>query len=525
MKTMKHALIIGIENYNIGISNVQYASNDANAFKEAMLVNGCEDSNIHMLVNEDATTSSIMSTLQRLSYGIKDNDELIFFFAGHGEIDNGRQYLITYDTSYSDIPSTAIPLDELFSNIRNFGRVTFFLDSCYSGMPINALQRGGENLERDPFEVLKNLEYQVAFASCKNGEKSYGSEILQHGTWTYHVIQALTGKAPNCIYNPNGELKSSSLQEYLNNHVPSFVRQEHGEQKIQTPWFFGGFTRDFSVRQANTSLASWESNEKILPKVSPLTTTTIEDLTVKPPAIQVNVERQIKNFYNIQTGLTRNLSGFKRGSHTEPKYLTKATRDFVIDVAQDDIKEEITHYAKQIQKTGLFKNSQIVVDYDGWGCIDLNQVFYILVSVEQHHETLDMYIMKTELIIHSGMTEDFFEMLPKLSLAIFEKIDFEVPYKINISNTLSILEQKVDDNILYNYIPGEDNIIISLRDETGRITLRGESNIIEFYSQNSSLIGVFDELKVFLDSIENEQIKSLVLGKRTGKKMPTGTRE
>ncbi|MFB5281803.1 caspase domain-containing protein [Peribacillus sp. Hz7] len=507
---MKYALIIGIEDYKLGINKVHYASNDANAFKKAMLLNGCEDSNIHILVNEDATTSSILSTLHKLSYEIKENDELIFFFAGHGEIVKGRQYLITYDTSYSNIPSTAIPLDELFSNIRNFKRVTIFLDSCHSGMQLNALQRGGEILEKDPFELLKGLEYQVAFASCKNGEKSYGSDKLQHGTWTYHVIQALTGAAPSSIYKPNGGLPSSSLQEYLNEYVPSFVRQEHGDEKVQTPWFFGGYTRDFSVRQAQTSPANLQSKEKTLPKATPPTIT--EDSTVKPRTIQIDVERQIEYFYKVETGWIRDLSGFKKGSHTEPKYLSKATRDFVIDKAKDDIKEEVNFYLDQIQRSKLFKDSQIVVEYDEWGCIDCNEVFYIQVSVKQDDENWKKYIMKTELIIHSGMAGEFFKILPNLSLRTFERIVYKLPYKINISNTLSILEHEVEDNVLYDYTPGEDYININLDDETGTIILREGSDSIEFYSRNSSLIEVFDDLKDFLDSIENEQIKSLVIG-------------
>ncbi|GIO85538.1 hypothetical protein J25TS5_24700 [Paenibacillus faecis] len=514
---MKYAVIIGVETYkHNNINPVVFAENDAVSFRQAMLQNGCEAKSIHLLINEKATTSAIMSTLQRLVYEIQEHDELIFFFAGHGEICSGQQFLITYDTSYSEIANTALALDELFGHIRSFKRVTIFLDSCHSGMPISPLQRGKETLKSDPFELLNNLEYQVAFASCKNGEKSYGSDILSHGTWTYHVVQALTGSAPSTIYKANGELTSSALQEYLSESVSSFVKSEHGEDKSQTPWFFGGLTREFLVRQsteAGTPLTkqAMPRRDKVAEKSEPMMPGPVLSDT------RANIDLNIQSFYGLKRGFVRELSGYRRGGHNEPTAYTKSSRDFVTRIAKNDIEGEIQDYLKQIQDANLYKSSQIHVELEAeWGNIDCNEDFYIQVLVEQDETNPKKYRMKNELIIHFGKTKQFQKVLSSLSVSIFDRVVFEVPYKMNLREALLILEQEeaTDDNVFFDYTPGSDTIEITLDGLGGKLILRDRSSSIEFYSDNSKLNEVYDELQVFLSSIQNEKVKSFVTGTR-----------
>ncbi|MGO4499609.1 caspase domain-containing protein [Paenibacillus sp. 2RAB27] len=523
---MRYAVVIGVEAYkHSNINSVAFATNDAISFQQAMQQNGCEEKNIHLLVNEQATTSFIMSTLQRLVYEVEENDELIFFFAGHGEICSGQQFLITYDTAYSNITNTALALDELFVQIRNFKRVTIFLDSCHSGMPISSLQRGKETVKRDPFELLKDLEYQVAFASCKNGEKSYGSDILSHGTWTYHVVQALTGNAPSTIYRANGELTSSSLQEYLYENVPYFVKKEHGEDKSQTPWFFGGLTREFLVRQSAEALTK-ASQSKVKKKVAKHTNTSkvkvptlSESMTVAPVVFKddANINLNIQYFYSLKRGFVKNLSGYRggRGGHNEPTTHSKSSKDFLVRIAKNDIEEEIQDYLKQIQEVDIYRASQISVELTTeWGNIDCNEDFYIQVLVEQDEINPKKYIMKNELVIHYGKIKEFREVLTSLSFSIFDRVVYAVPYKNNIRETLLFLEQEaaVNDNVIYYYTPGSNNIEITLEGLGGKLILSESSNNIEFYSNKSKLNDVYGELQIFLSSIQNAKVKSLVTG-------------
>lgn len=495
---VKHAVIVGIENYKNNINQVFYASNDAIAFKDAMLSNGCKIENIHLLLNEDATSTSILATLQAITYKFEQNDEVIFCFAGHGEIYSGQQYLITYDTHYNNIPKTAISLDQLFSLMRDFEKVIFFLDSCHSGMPIKTLQRGEEiNLE-DPFDVIKSLEYQVAFASCKNGEKSYGSDTLKHGTWTYHVVQALTGNAPQSIYGPQGQLTCSALQGYLIESVPTFVKAEQGEDKSQTPWFFGGLTREFLIRNSPTTLPQ------------ELSKTTLTKLNLMDVI-------KIEHFRFIQKDSVRNLSGFKKASHRVPTYYNDSSRDFVIKIAEVDIENAIQKLLSQLQDLELYKDSEINVEItarEGFGVIDCNEEFYIQVIFEQDENNLSNFIITNEIAIHSNK-EKYFEMiLPNLSLKIFDQITYRIPSKINIRNAILLLESEntTQDNILYDYTPGSNTIKIRLSNMPGDLILKDNSNSLEFHSYKSNVNEVYDEFKSFLESIQNPKIQALVMG-------------
>lgn len=493
----KYAVVVGIESYK-NVSKVLYASNDALAFRDAMITNGCIAENVHVLLNEDATTPSIMSTLQRLTYEITDNDEAIFFFAGHGEIFSNQQYLITYETQYTDIANSALSLDKLFGLMRNFTRVTFFLDSCHSGMPIKTLQRSSEELTRDPFEAIKTMEYQVAFASCKNGEKSYGSDLLQHGTWTYHVVKALTGEAPSSFYKSDGTLTSSALQEYLSENVPLHVKQELGEDKDQTPWFFGGLTREFYVRSSQSSIANKESQKT--------------ELTPLPYENIIN-KINIDSFRFTQKGSVKSLSGFKRGSHKEPTFYSKSTRDFVTRIAKEDMNEMIQDYLTQIQHLDLYKDSEIHVEFEEFGSIDCNEDFFVQVFVDQDENRPNEFVMCSELIIHSGRTEVFKSILPNLNLKIFDRILYTLPKRINFKETIQLLENETEEyNVLYTYTPGSNIIEIELNDMNGKIILSDSSNQVEYFSNKSLVNEVYEDFNLFLNSIRSNKVKSLIIG-------------
>ncbi|MDQ0254127.1 hypothetical protein J2S74_001500 [Evansella vedderi] len=493
----KFTVVVGIESYK-NVNKVLYASNDALAFRNAMITNGCVAENVRVLLNEDATTPSIMSTLQRLTYEVKDNDEVIFFFAGHGEIFSNQQYLITYETHYSDIPNTALSLDKLFGLMRNFTRVTFFLDSCHSGMPIKTLQRSSEELTRDPFEAIKTMEYQVAFASCKNGEKSYGSDSLQHGTWTYYVVKALTGEAPSSFYKSDGTLTSSALQEYLSENVPLQVKREQGEDKGQTPWFFGGLTRDFYVRSSQSTNANMESQRT---EITPLPYENVID--------KINID----SFHFKQKGSVKSLSGFKRGSHKEPTFYSKTTRDFVTRIANVEIHEMTQDYLTQIQHLDLYKDSEIHVEYEEFGSIDCNEDFFIQVFVDQDKNKPNEYVMCSELIIHSDRTEVFKSIFPNLTLKIFDRILYTIPKRIILKDTIQILENETEeDNVLYSYTPGSNIIEIELNDMNGKITLSESSDQVEYFSNKSLVNEVYEDFNLFINSIQSNKVKSLVLG-------------
>ncbi len=134
-----HLLIIGIDLYANGISTLNNAVRDAQMFK-ALAVEKFQflENNITELYNEEATRSNILQTFGKLLHQLTDEDNLVFYYSGHGEqqkVGIGELgYWIPSDAtlhqSWTYIPNAEIiNLFKLSKAHHIFGIV----DSCFSG--------------------------------------------------------------------------------------------------------------------------------------------------------------------------------------------------------------------------------------------------------------------------------------------------------------------------------------------------------------------------------------------------------
>jgi uncharacterized caspase-like protein len=67
------------------------------------------------------------------------------------------------------------------------------------------------------------------------GEKSYPSDLLKHGIWTWHLLKALRGEEPAAIVRGKF-ITSSSLKDYLSSAIPSYIRKNTKIRGTQKPW-------------------------------------------------------------------------------------------------------------------------------------------------------------------------------------------------------------------------------------------------------------------------------------------------
>ena len=79
------ALIIGINKYD-NVLHLNYAIEDAMAVKN-LLINdfGFSRNNVQVLIDKEATQNNIKKQLDALVRSSKENDRVVFYFAGHGE--------------------------------------------------------------------------------------------------------------------------------------------------------------------------------------------------------------------------------------------------------------------------------------------------------------------------------------------------------------------------------------------------------------------------------------------------------
>jgi hypothetical protein len=316
-----YAFIVGLENYQAQskpIKPVAYAEADAKAVAKALEQIGFSAGSIEVLLSAQATKTSFESRFKAALSGLTAADSFVFFFAGHGLSINDQNYLTCHDTQRGDMVATSIRLDWIFQSIRKTKckQATFFLDCCHSGLPIDGTMRGiTDHISDAEFKTLfGSSEYHVAFAACKSDEFSYSSGALSHGIWTYHLLRALKGEAPEAL-DRDRFVTSHSLQTYLTLEVPRTLRTTVAGAVRQTPCIWGNATIGFIIADLKPILDAR-----------------------KAALVSMATAPQDAAFVGLQRGSIKSLSGFKP-FHTVPKDVNRATQRFVAGICEEEVKE------------------------------------------------------------------------------------------------------------------------------------------------------------------------------------------
>ena len=150
---------------------------------------------------------------------LESGDNLWFFFSGHGQISDNRDYLLLSDTDPGDVEYTALPVSYVTERLRRSGadNVILVLDACR-----NQGAKAGEGIGK---EQQKGV---VTIYSCSPQEKAYEIESLQQGSFTHCLLEALRIQGEgNCA-------TVERLDQYLRHRVPEINRQY--QKELQTPY-------------------------------------------------------------------------------------------------------------------------------------------------------------------------------------------------------------------------------------------------------------------------------------------------
>jgi hypothetical protein len=225
------ALIIGNEDYSHAFnpeSNVDFAGNDARIFAEYVKkVLGIQEK--YVLLSVDATYMVMKAQIQRAIEIVKvmgSSAELIFYYAGHGFPDQATKipYLIPVDVSAATLTS-AIKLADVYAQLGSSGagRITVFLDACFSGGgrnmgPVNARSvRMAPSTEESV--VTGNM---VVFTASTGEQTAQALNKEKHGLFTYYLLKKLKETSGNVTYGDLFEyiLKNVQLDALTENNKP-----------------------------------------------------------------------------------------------------------------------------------------------------------------------------------------------------------------------------------------------------------------------------------------------------------------
>lgn len=129
------ALVIGIDDYT-AMDRLQTPVNDANAVAE-LLRGKFGFASVTLLLNQEATRAQIWQALIGLRQQLTENDNLLIYFAGHGQKEDREGFWLPVDADkpphkYTWISDYEIAVNTAWQDMRA-RHVLIVADSCFSG--------------------------------------------------------------------------------------------------------------------------------------------------------------------------------------------------------------------------------------------------------------------------------------------------------------------------------------------------------------------------------------------------------
>jgi len=226
----KWAILVGVNNY-VHMNNLQYSVNDISklhiAFRDYL---DFPEENIVEISDDTEKEPDRDIIYHELGFLVRQNlvkpdDLLVFYFTGHGMLDTEKQedYLLPTRASPYTLELTGCKVGDIVSMLKQLKckNVVMFLDACRE---VVGGAKGGSSIGLNT-ESLVSRAGIATFFSCNPTSLSYEIEQLEHGSFTYNVLQAIEN--PNC--NTINE-----IDEFLRTNVP--ITNRKYQKPIQLPY-------------------------------------------------------------------------------------------------------------------------------------------------------------------------------------------------------------------------------------------------------------------------------------------------
>lgn len=252
---MRKALIVGIDHYE-HIRDLSGAVNDAHAVKNVLERNADGTLNFptpHLLVG---TGAGATVTRQELKESVRelfaDNADIaLFYFAGHGYIEDTGGFLCASDSQSGD---DGLSLAEVMTlvNVSKAKNKVIILDSCHGGAAgANASTRSVAEISEGVTILTASTEDQYAMETPAGGS----------GVFTSLLIDALSGAAANLV----GAITPGSVYAHIDQSLGPWA---------QRPVFKTNVKTFISLREATAPIGLGDLQQ--LTKIFPTPTTIFE---------------------------------------------------------------------------------------------------------------------------------------------------------------------------------------------------------------------------------------------------------
>lgn len=452
---MKVVIAIAVEEYaDARMAAVPFAAADAAALAKALEQHGFSPADRVLLLNEQATKSSIESKVKRTFKQLTANDELILYYAGHGFSIGGASYLTGSDTDPDDLVDTSIPLSWLSQQLRNSRRqsVALFLDASHGG-----LTSTGDGLDIDALneaeleELFRSGDRATCFVACKAGESSRSSDALQHGIWAHHLIEAFDGRAPAAL-TKGAVLTPKSLQKYLKQAVGQTLTKTFATKQAQTPWMIGVGDGQFPLAELTDVLAKRKA-------------------TAHPSATQ------IKNvaFVRERLGPVKGLSGYKK-TYDLPDRVNAGAQAFIAKISREEITGDINGVFTKLKSAFKFKRADMDLTDPGEGAATIiTPYFNYSITIELSKEDLSQVVVRRTVDAIKEPEQLLSDQFSAVFEGVFDSIHFDAPKPIDLVGLIDRIEELEINDISVDYDPGATHCTLHVKGIAAAITVTPSS--------------------------------------------------
>ncbi len=219
----KAAIVVGISDYSSNKLTLKYAYNDARLMYDYLTgIQQLPKENVQLLPDSLATSGRIYNAILDMMKWLTAGDELILYFAGHGDVqtvaDFDEAFFLAWDASdsrnYHGLSGTLKMTDlELYTNrlaaIKKV-KVTLIMDACHAGFDLykDGVLKAQDNISNSFNNINK-------FLGCAVNEFSYEADSVGHGLFSWYLVQGMMGLADKELDNvvTYAELKNFTQQK------------------------------------------------------------------------------------------------------------------------------------------------------------------------------------------------------------------------------------------------------------------------------------------------------------------------
>ena len=231
------AVVVGVASYT-AMPTLRYSDDDAYqmyAFLKSPEGGALSDNQITLLVDENATKSQIVTSLEQKFQAASENDLVIFYYAGHGL----EGSFIPYD--YNGTENTKLmhkDVQEIFATSKAKNKL-FIADACHSGSSSENL-RGNvkETMDKYYDALAKTSGGTALMMSSKAEETSLENKTIRQGVFSYYLIRGLKGEAD---FNADNIVSVRELFDYVQTQTRQYTNYR------QNPELYGLFDPNMPI--------------------------------------------------------------------------------------------------------------------------------------------------------------------------------------------------------------------------------------------------------------------------------------